>query len=65
MRGHMYIPHYEEHTFETVDVELLDWRGAIPDNVVIESEQDVTIEIPIVAAYEAYEKINACILPEM
>ena len=46
-RGNMYIPHYEEKTFDVQPVTLVDWKGEIPDNIVIETEEEKVIILPI------------------
>lgn len=57
-RGKMYIPHYEEKTFDEVDITLVDWKGDIPDNIVITSEEEMEVIIPIDECVKKHDELN-------
>lgn len=57
-RGKMYIPHYEEKTFDEEDITLVDWKGDIPDNIVITSEEEMEIIIPIDECVKKFDELN-------
>ena len=57
-RGKMYIAHYEEKTFDEVPITLVDWRGEIPDNIVIDSEEEKAVVLPIDECVKAADEIE-------
>ena len=63
-RGKMYIPHYEEKFFDEIPVTLVDWHDEIPDNVIIESEEEKEIFLPIDACVKMQDDFDSVIVTE-
>ena len=57
-RGKMYVPHYEEKTFDEIPVTLVDWRGEIPANIVIDSEEEKAVILPIDECVKVADEIE-------
>lgn len=57
-RGTMYTADYVNQRFDKIPVTLVDWTGEMPENVVIDSIEEMQIEIPLSDMVKMQDYIN-------